>query len=249
MVSSETDKTVLGKAFRILDAFTAERSTLSLAALSERTGLPKSTVHRVARTLVEWDALDHVENEYRLGLHLFELGALVPRWRSLQAAALPFMQDLFQTTNETVNLATLDGIDVIYLQKIHGHRRSIRASRVGGRWPPHSTALGKVLMAFSDPSLTQVVLQRGLKPLTPYTIMVADVLLEQLEDARRTGVAREREESVPGFQCIAAPILDHQRRALGAISVSVPTSRDLELIGPAVRTAAAGITRTISTAH
>lgn len=247
--SSTPDKSALGKAFCILDAFSADRSTLSLADLSHRTGLPKSTAHRVALRLVQWGALERVAGGFALGIHIFELGGLVPRWSTLQSAALPFMQDLFQTTQETVNLATLDGTDIVYLEKLHGHRQSIRSSRIGGRLPPYCTALGKALLAFSEPSLTQDVLRHGLKAFTPYTITVPQVLLKQLREISRTGVAYEHEESVRGFQCVAAPILDHGRQAVGAISVSVPLSRDLESLGPAVRTAAAGIRRTLANEH
>lgn len=241
--SARGDGTVLAKAMLVLDAFSEGSSSLSLARLVESSGLPKSTVHRVASTLTSHGFLTRRGTEYSLGLRLFELGALVPRSISLRSAAIPFMQDLFMATQETVNLAVLDQTDVVYVEKLHGHRRSTAASRVGGRVRVHCTALGKAILAFSPPSLVEEVVKAGLRPMTPYSIAVPDVLVGQLREVRQAGVAFEYEEAVRGFQCVSAPILDRERLAIAAVSVSVPRGRDVERLAPAVRTAAAGIAR------
>lgn len=243
--SDETKKTVLGKAFLILDAFSRDRSSLSLAELAQRTGLPKSTVHRVSATLVEWGLLEKIGSDFCLGMRLFELGTLVPRWRTLRAAALPFMEDLFQATQETVNLAALDGVDIIYIEKLHGHRRSVNASRVGGHMPAHATALGKALLAFSPQAVVEAALERGLEPLTRYTTLSPAVFREDLDKVRDTGVAFEREEAELGFQCVAAPVFAPGRQVVAAISITVPTFTSLDGLTHAVRTAASGIQRVL----
>lgn len=242
---AHAEGTVFGKAMLVLNAFSDGPSSLSLARLVDLSGLPKSTVHRVASTLTTYGFLSRRGNEYSLGLRLFELGALVPRSISLRAAAIPFMQDLFMATQETVNLAVLDQTDVVYVEKLHGHRRSTAASRVGGRVRVHCTALGKAVLAFSPPPVVQQVVDAGLRPMTPYSIAVPEILVEQLQEVRQSGVAFEYEEAVRGFQCVAAPVLDQEHMAIAAVSVSVPLGRDVQRLAPAVRTAAAGIARVL----
>ncbi len=127
---------VLGKARMILDAFDTDHSDLSLTELTRRSGVAKATVHRLAGELVEWGLLERAGTKYRLGLRLFELGQLVPRQRILRDAALPYMEDLLLATQETVHFAVRDGIDVLYIEKIIGHRGLNQQSRVAGRLPP-----------------------------------------------------------------------------------------------------------------
>src|SRR5260370_31724134 len=107
--------------------------------MTRRTGLPKPRVHRLAGELVALGVLEGERGVYRLGLRMFELGQLVPRQRDLREAALPFMQDLFEAAHETVHLAVLDGTEVLYIEKISGHRRGAAGGRVGGPFPPPRT--------------------------------------------------------------------------------------------------------------
>lgn len=240
------DGSVLGRTVAILEAFDAEHPRRSLGELVEISGLPKSTTYRLAGTLVSLGLLERVDRRYELGLRLFELGGLVGRRQRLRDAALPFMQDLFSATQEAVHLGILEGSEVLYLEKIGGHRTVPLPSRVGGRMPLHCTALGKVILAHSGPELFQRVVAQGLKPRTPYTITVPAVLEGQLREVVRLGHATEREEAGLGFCCVAAPIRDGGRLA-GAISVSGRCTRiDPDRIASAVRTAAAGISRALA---
>lgn len=243
----EDRNTVLGKAFVILGAFDADAGTLTLSELTDRSRLPKSTVHRVAEALIEVGALERVDGGFQLGTRLFELGELVPRKRTLRRIALPYMQDLYEATHETVHLAVPDGTDVLYLDKISGHRTSDAPSRIGGRMPLYCTGVGKAILAFSSPSLLESVLEVGLERLSPYTITVPDVLRQNLTTIRERGVAFDHEESQVGISCAAAPILYQDRGAIGSVSVTGPTARvNLPRLAPAVQTAALAISRATS---
>lgn len=123
----------------MLGAFAGHRSRLTLSELVSCTGLPKTTVHRVAIELVELGALERRNGRYALGPRLFELGQLVSRHRRLRDVALPYMQDVHGLTRETVQLAVLDGVDVLYVETIHGHRRVSSPAWRGGRMPFHCT--------------------------------------------------------------------------------------------------------------
>lgn len=116
--------TVLGKAVTILRAFRPDDHAVPLATLVARTGLHKATVHRLAGELVANRLLDRVEGGYRLSGGLFELGMLASLERSLLEMAMPFLQDLYERTHETVHLGVRDGHDVVYIAKIGGHRQA-----------------------------------------------------------------------------------------------------------------------------
>ena len=237
-------RSVLERAFRILSSYGPADRTLTLAELTRRTGIPKATVHRLTRELLELGMLEGQHGVYRLGMRAFELGQLVPRQRDLREAALPFMQDLFEATHETVHLAVLDGTEVLYIDKISGHRRVAAGSRVGGRLPAHCTAVGKAILARSPPSAVEMVLAAGLVPRTAFSITAGSVLREQLARAAREGVAFEREESGLGVTCAASPVEGFGRQVVAALSVSGPVSRlQPERFAPTVRLAALALSR------
>ena len=158
-VAEGTDRnTVLGKAVAILRAFAADDATVPLAELARRTGLHKATVHRLAGELVGNRLLDRVDGGNWLSGGLFELGMLASVERSLLELAMPFLQDLYECTHQTVHLGVWESAEVVYVAKIGGHRQAALPSRTGGRMPLHCTALGKVLLAHADPELRRRVL-------------------------------------------------------------------------------------------
>lgn len=242
----DTD-TVLGKAVTILRSFTAEDHGVSLAELVRRTGLSKSTVHRMAGDLVTTGMLDRSGNGYRLSGLVFELGMRASVERTLIEVAIPFLEDLYEHTHETVHLGVLEGLEVVYVAEIGGHRQAMAPSRIGGRMPLYCTAIGKVLLAHSGPDLLAAVVQAGLARRTPRTITAPGLLNRQLVAAREHGIAFEREESTVGLVCVAAPILDPADQPVAAVSVTGPVTRFRpERYGAQVRAAAAGIAATLA---
>ena len=245
----ETQKSVMGRAFLLLDCFRGGDPSLSLATLVERSGLPKSTAHRVATSLTELGVLERVDGNYRLGLRIFELGSLVPRWRALREVALPYMQSLFEATHAVVHLGVLDATDVVYIEKIWGHGAQLPLSRTGGRMPAHCTGLGKALLAYSSPEVQAVALDRPMTRKTSYTIADASVLREELRKIASSGLAYDWEESALSLQCVASPVVNHRGHAVAALSLSVPTSRgDLDGLGSAVKTAAMNLSKAMPAA-
>jgi DNA-binding IclR family transcriptional regulator len=126
---------VLERVFAILDSFSADEPELTLAELASRTAIPKSTVHRLAKVLVDQRLLKRTGAGFCLGIRLFELGELVGEMRDLRDASLPFLEELFELTHETIHLGVLDGNEVLYFVKIVGHKTFPLPTRTGGRWP------------------------------------------------------------------------------------------------------------------
>jgi len=225
--------TSVGKALAVLDVFRGAGAVLGVSQIAERAKLPKSTAHRLLALLVDQGYVERTEGRYRLGRALFELGSMVPdcRPRSLRAIAMPFMVDLYEVTHASVHLAVLDGADVLYIDKIYGHRSIELPSRVGGRVPALCTALGKAMLAFSPPETIDLMLSRPIPRLTTRTVTNPAVMRTMLNQIRLSGLAEDCEGSRLGARCLAAPILSRHGAVIGAVSVSLALS---ERIHPAL---------------
>jgi DNA-binding IclR family transcriptional regulator len=216
---------VLGKARLILEAFQLDDVDLSLSEISRRTGISKASVHRLAQELLEWGMLERSGSDYRLGMRAFELGSRVPRFRVLRDALRPYMENLHHATKETVHLAVLDGLEVLFVEKIAASPNAARPSRIAGRLPLHCTATGKVLLAFSPPSLLEEVLARPLERRTPSTVVLPGLVREQVRKVRATGHSMEQEETALGYCSVAVPLFGSSGLLLGALSITAPTFR------------------------
>jgi DNA-binding IclR family transcriptional regulator len=222
-VRNATGDSVLDRAVGVLDAFRGAGPELTLDELVTRTGMARSTTHRLAGQLVEVGLLERSRRGWRLGVALFELGQMVPRQQRLRDIALAYMEDLYEATRETVQLAVLDGGDVLYVEIISGHQRVATPSRRGGRLPAHCTGIGKAMLAFSaDAGRDWIAGHTPLEPRTPSTITDPAALTRELHDIHRRGLAYDREENTAGLVCVAAPLLAGDGTALAGLSVSMP---------------------------
>lgn len=219
------DRGVVRKVARILDCFAEPHEPLGLSELARRAGLNKATVHRLARELVDEGLLEASAAGYQLGAKLFELGHAVRGHRALREAALPYLADLFVLSGETVHLAVREGTEVMYVERLVGHRSSATPSRVAGRMPLHCTATGKVLLTYAPAALVAQVLDGELERCTPYTIVVPRLLVEQMTAVRERGVAFERDETRLGYSSVAAPVFSRPGVCICAVSMTVPVAR------------------------
>jgi DNA-binding IclR family transcriptional regulator len=244
-------RSVASKVLAILDAFTPSADALTLNELSDRTGLPLSTTYRLATELVDWGGLEKIEGGgYRIGLRLFEVGALATRGATLVEVVRPFMHDLYEATRENVHLAVLDGHEVLYVEKMSARGAVPVKSRLGGRLPLHATGAGKVLLAFAPAEFLAEVVAAGLSRYTAHTITSAAVLQRSLKEVRRTGVGISREEITLGSVSVASPVFVGPDQAPAALSLVLRSSRaDLQRLAPAVRTAALSASREYQAHH
>ncbi|MDG3009753.1 IclR family transcriptional regulator [Rhodococcus sp. D2-41] len=236
----------LDRAALLLDAFDGP-GRLTLAEIVRRTGLPRSSAHRMLERLVQLRWLRRSGRDYELGMRLFELGSLAVHQDRIHQAALPFLHELHRRTGYVVHLAILEGTDVVYLEKICGRFGMGLPSRVGGRQPAHCTSVGKALLAYSPQSVVDRVLAAGLQRKTTFSIGSAPQLHAELGHIRDRGAAFDRGEALTGVSCVAAPI-GTENNVVGAISVCGPSNQmklDHRLAAP-VRVAAAGAWRALS---
>lgn len=210
-------RTVLGRIATIMNAFKGSQRVLSLSELSSRTGLPKSTLHRLGDQLCSVGWLERYPGGYRIGIGLFELGNLAVEGTRLHSAALPHLRALAAKTGMGVQLAILDGSDVVYLDRIEPANFKLPTRR-GGRNPAYCTGLGKAMIAY-DEAAVDAVLRSDMPRRTQQTITESAVLRAELKRVRDAGVAFDRGEAHDGLVCVAAPIRQ-SGRAIAAVSVT-----------------------------
>ncbi|MFI9583544.1 IclR family transcriptional regulator [Streptomyces sp. NPDC052236] len=247
MPASEVPRSAADRLLDVLAAFDLRNPALSLSEISRRAELPLATAHRLVGTLTRWGALERDESgSYHIGLRLWEVAALAPRGVALRQAAMPFLEDLYETTHENVHLAVRDGLEVVYIERISG-RLAVRVrSEVGARWPLHATGVGLVLLAHGAAAVQEQVCAHPLTAFTPYTVTDPARLRRILAEVRRSGCAVSERQITEDALSVAAPVRGPRGDVVAAVSVVVHAGDDrTPALIPAVRVAARGISRAL----
>jgi IclR family KDG regulon transcriptional repressor len=217
----------VANSIRLLTSFSGEEDELGITTLASRLRLAKSTVHRLAATLTGAGFLEQNSDtgKYRLGMALFELGALVRRRMDVANEGRPKLRELLEKTGETVQLGVVDHLSVLYVYEMESPRAIRMAAAVGGRAPLHCTAVGKVLLAYQAQDFVERVFATGLTAYTPKTMTRRETVLAMLADVRAREHAIDDEESEAGLRAIAAPIRNHNGAVIAAVGVAAPVQR------------------------
>ena len=216
------------RALYILSAL-SDGKPRTLTELSEEIALNSSTTFRLLATLAHHNYVERTEpsGRYSLGLACLELARAYRPGNDIRRAAWPELERLRDVATETVHLAVLDQMAVVYLEKLHGlHAVGLMSSRVGGRSPAFCTGLGKALLAHAEPALVREhYRQVGLPRYTGTTLQTITELMDHLVQVRSQGYALDRGEHEAEVRCIAAPIFDINGHVVAAISVAGPAGR------------------------
>lgn len=248
---TETSYTIesLQRGLRVLALFSRARPALSLSQIKDAVGLNKSTVYRILFTLEEAGYLerDPETRLYRPGLKVLQLGFTAISSLEIRQVARPFLRQLAEEVGRTASLSVLDGIEVVYVDRVRYHEVIGVMLGTGSRIPAHCASLGKAMLAFLPPEeLRQRLDGADFVPCTDNTIANRADLEADLAKVRQRGFSINDEEWVLGLRSTAAPIMDENGAVAGAINVSVPTAEVSyeELISrfsPAVHATAAQI--------
>ena len=212
----------------VLDSFTLEEPTWSLAELSTRLDVPKSTLHRYLASLQSHGILrrEPGDRRWRLGYRLVIWGSLAAESTGLRHVAGPIMQDLLAAMGETVILTVYDDREVVCIEKVETSHSVRMALSVGMRRLPHAGASSKILMAYLPEEEVQAIIQeRGLPKLCTNTITDPDELAQELARIRERGFAQSYEETDRDAWGVATPIRDWRGEVLAAIGIAGPSSR------------------------
>jgi IclR family acetate operon transcriptional repressor len=240
------------KTLSVLDALAPGGGDGRLGEIARRAGLPKSTVHRILRRLVEHGyARSEGDGVYALGPRILMLAGELLQRLDVGAYALPILRELHADVGHTVHFAMLDDDEAVYVEKLTDPAQPYQfASRVGGRISLHCTAIGKsILAALPPPEADALLRRRELVARTPQTLTAPAALAAELDRVRERGYAVDDEENERNIRCVGSAIHDHRGRPVGAISVSALTV-ELSLdaahgLGPRVMAAARSLSQAL----
>ena len=212
------------RALDVLEALAKQDGEAGLSEIAARTGLPYGTIHRLLRTLL---ARGYVRQEsdrrYALGSALVRLGGVAERMVGVWAQ--PYLTKMVELSGETANMAVLEGDFIVYVAQVPSPRRLRMFAEVGRRVLPHSTAVGKVLMADrADAEVTSLIRRTGMPRRTANTITDLPGMLAELRRVRERGYALDLGEEELGVHCLAVGVRDGAR-TVAALSVSGPAER------------------------
>ncbi len=243
----------LERGLAILASFNADRTQIGVSELSRDLNLSRSTAHRYLATLARLDYLlqDPESKRYRLGPKVLDLGFSAINAMDLREISAPYLRELSDETQHTVNLAILVGTDVVYIERC----RKARAGQleidlnldVGARLPAYCTAMGKAILAFvAEPRREEIIAGIDFAPRGPNTLTDPDAFRAELARIRVSGLAVNDEELAYGLRSIAAPIHSHSGEVVAALNLAVHrTMVSMEALvdryGPAVSRAARNI--------
>ena len=218
----------LARGLDVLELFASASPELTQKEISGALDLPMPTVHRLVALLTErgWLERDQASRRLRLGLHAARLVPALLAGMRLPELARPHLARLAVDVHETVNLATLEGAEIVYLVSESGDRLLTPQVAVGMRLPAHCTALGKCLLAQLPDELARAALgDEPYEKRTNMTLTSWKRLKADLAEIRNQGVAVSEEEYELGLLSIAAPVRWVDGRGSAAINVSLPSGR------------------------
>lgn len=192
----------------------------------------------------------HEGGKYLLGFRIVELGMAMLGQIDVRAVAHPHLQALAERIQESVYLGQREGDEAVYVDRAEPAGGMRVAADVGTRRPLNCTAVGKVLLAFqADPPLEALHARSAFKALTPHSLTALPALRKELEEVRQAGYAVDREEFTLGVACVAAPVFDHSRSVIAALTTATLAARlgaeRLVHVAEEVKAVAAAISRGI----
>jgi len=218
----------LAKGLAVVEWMARQQCDCRVTDLAQAFGVGRSNAHRTLQTLVEcgWAVQDPATSAYRPSLRLFELGALIAEVADVASLLRPHLAALARATGETIHLATLDGPEIVYLDKFDSPLPVAAYSRVGGRAPAYCVASGKALLAAAQLGVPALRERLGrLAAHTPNSIVSYEALHAELARTRARGFAENREEWRLGVCGLGAPVFNARGEAVAALGMSVPSIR------------------------
>lgn len=220
---------VLERAIKIIEVLEKYPLGISLRELADEVDLNKTTVFRILATLENYNYIIQDQNSgvYKLGYKFLELSNSVMQRLDIREIAHPYLEELSTITGEVVHLVILDGDMGLYIDKVDKSSGPFRMiSSIGKHAYLHSSAVGKVLIAYMDKEQAlRIIEKKGLPKFTENTITTKERLMDELVNIRNNGYAVDEIENENGIRCVAAPIFNFNGEVIAAISIAGFTFR------------------------
>ncbi len=215
----------LMRGLALLEAFSAEQQSLSLADLSKAVGLPRSSVFRLAYTLTDMGFLirDDAAKTYRLGARVLALGFTYLASQELIEVARPKLEALSDRTHCSAHLGVLEGTEIVYLARFAVDSAMTSGIRVGARLPAHATSIGRAILSqLPHDTLRSIFAQTPLAAFTEQTATTLDALQRQATKDAARGFALSHSAFETGIASVAAPVFGSDGKVVAAINVTTP---------------------------
>jgi len=245
----DTNVRVVDRIFDIFELLAGTEQAMSLTDLVKESQMSKTTVYRLLQTMNERGYVQKSrDSRYRLGPKFLELASSHINHLELQTEAKPYLAALYSELNLTVHLGTLDGDEIVYIEKLDLYPSKISNSKVGYKTPAYCSSIGKCLMScLSGDELDKILYGCRFQKFTNNTIVNMYDFKKHLKEVRKQGWAMDNGEHMPGHRCVGAPIFDYLGTGIASVGVSGDdsqiTDEKLPMIIREVKETAAQISR------
>lgn len=217
-------------AIRVLDTLSQTLRPLSFSELQHQLDIPKASLSRLLRTLVDASLIQQHGNGYQIGAKVLDYAAAYTRQLDIIQVFQQVAVQIVEELDETTQLARLQGNEMVFLAKLDCQRLIRPAAYPGRRVPAYATAVGKATLAhLTSEEVCRLYPDETLPALTPYTITRRSELLHELDLIRERGYAMTRQESTLNLCCLSSPIWDMTGRVVAALSICMATDDPDEL--------------------
>lgn len=224
LMTTQPSTPAIHVAVRILEVLADSFQPLTLSEVSRRAEAPKASVYRTLASLCTERLVDVEGGLYRIGPRVLEFSAAYARQLDIVQVFGRVAGRMVGEIDETVQLARLEGTEVVFIAKVDCGQLIRPATFIGRRVPAYATAVGKVLLSeLSEAQFTELYGDEPLPALTPYTITTQHELGKELARVRERGYAATRQEGTRNLCCVSAPIRDSSGVAVAALSVCMAT--------------------------
>ena len=229
--ATEKDRNFVESVERGLNVFSFivnSKKAVGITQISKALHLSIGSVQRVTYTLQKLGYLRKDEDiqKYSIGNNGLVLGLGIVKGLDLKRIAYPYLKELSAEINETVNLAVLDGIQIVYIDRVKTGQIININLNIGSKLPVYCTSMGKSLLAFlPNDELLELLNKITLRPITPHTITTKARLLKELEKVKETGFSVNDKELDIGLRSVAAPVRNEYGTVVAAVNIAVPSSR------------------------
>jgi len=217
------------KVLQIIECFAEIGEPVRLNDLSQRVGMPDSTVLRIVNTLVQNGYAYQEENTHRYGLTLrfASIGQMVNHTLHIRDIVKPYLKRLSSLSGESACLTIEEEMEAIYIDVEDGVDGMLKImQRIGKRAPLHATGVGKIFLTqYSPEKMEKLIREKGLVALTAHTLTSVDALMEEIQKIKAQGYAMDNEECELGARCVAAPLFNYENKVIAAISITGPSLR------------------------
>jgi DNA-binding IclR family transcriptional regulator len=247
VANSPSGESVIRRLIKIISAFDAAHTSMPVAALARRTGLPLTTTYRLVDEMLAEGLLERgAQGKVRIGTRMWELVSRSSAVLGLREAAFPFCEDVHSVVQHHTTLGVLDQDEVLYIERLSARSSALNIAKIAGRLPIHASSSGLVLLAYAPKDYQDRILARPLTKYTDSTITEPAELRRHLAEIRQRGYAAMRGIIVPESSGIAVPVFNAENQAIAALNVIVPAHEEnTASTVPVLKAAARGISRTL----